>query len=385
MGAPTYQTDEAIYGICDGAFTDDVSGKLTKKVASEFPYDIWTDARDADSPDELDWQWEFFAQTVQSRSRFIIVAGDDMAGRSRVPPGPAAFLGRLAAYVDGQLDLMDDLEPGAVFYRGRLMDDPMALERECTILQPPPSERAAANRMSPAGIPMFYASADPQTAIAELAGHGPQPYALVGAFRSTTRLRRRRSTSPVHRRSRATSMRQCTQNLAGAVPQVVRLRDHTASDSRRTPAHRVHTHPGPHGVPPVDAREPDRRHRSAKRERREDVRAVLRQRIVRRRGPGPTGSTRVVSHYPRSRSSTNLHAGQGRCSRLSGETPLRRRAVLLERHGLGQRVRLPVERLEHEVWHRSECFLQRVLQQRRHLGSIEIEQLGPSARLVPGK
>ena len=191
MGAPTYQTDEAIYGICDGAFTDDVSGKLTKKVADEFPYDIWTDARDADSPDELDWQWEFFAQTVQSRSRFIIVAGDDMAGRSRVPPGPAAFLGRLAAYVDGQLDLMDDLEPGAVFYRGRLMDDPMALERECTILQPPPSERAAANRMSPAGIPMFYASADPQTAIAELAGHGPQPYALVGAFRSTTRLRLR--------------------------------------------------------------------------------------------------------------------------------------------------------------------------------------------------
>lgn len=36
---------------------------------------------------------------------------------------------------------------------------------------------------------MFYASADPQTAIAEIAGHGPQPYALVGAFRSTARLR----------------------------------------------------------------------------------------------------------------------------------------------------------------------------------------------------
>ena len=190
MGAPTYRTDEAIYHICDGAFTGDVSGELTEKVADEFPYDIvWTDARDADSLDALYWEWEDFEQTVQSRSRFIIVAGGDIADHSRVPQEPAAFLGRLAAYVDGQLDLIDNLEPGAVFYRGRLMDSPTALEHKCTTLQPPPPERAAANRMSPAGIPMFYAAADPQTAIAEIAGHGPQPYALVGEFHSTTRLR----------------------------------------------------------------------------------------------------------------------------------------------------------------------------------------------------
>ncbi len=190
MGAPTYRTDEAIYDICEGAFTDDVSGELVEKVTDEFPYDIiWTDARDADSLDALDWEWESFAKTVQSRSRFIIVAGGDMADRSRVPREPAAFLGRLAAYVDGQLGLIEDLEPGAVFYRGRLMDDPMALERECTVLQPPPPEKAAANRMSPAGIPMFYASDDLQTAIAEIAGHSWQPYALVGAFHSTRRLR----------------------------------------------------------------------------------------------------------------------------------------------------------------------------------------------------
>ena len=107
---------------------------------------------------------------------------------SRGVQGTAAFLGRLAAYIDGQLDLIDELEPGAVFYRGRLMDYPTSLE----VVHGPAASAAgegAANRMSPAGIPMFYASADPQTAIAEIAGHGPQPYALVGAFRSTTRLR----------------------------------------------------------------------------------------------------------------------------------------------------------------------------------------------------
>jgi hypothetical protein len=94
MGAPTYRTDEAIYHICDGAFTDDVSGELTEKVADEFPYDIvWTDARDADSLDALYWEWEDFDQTVQSRSRFIIVAGGDIAGHSRVPRVRVRFVG----------------------------------------------------------------------------------------------------------------------------------------------------------------------------------------------------------------------------------------------------------------------------------------------------
>jgi hypothetical protein len=190
MGANTYQTHEVIEDICAGAFTDDVSGELIEKVVGEFPADItWTDTRGAGSPDAFDWAWEDFAETVQSRSRFIFVAGADLADHGRAPAGPAAFLGRLAAYVDGQLGLVDDPEQGAMFYRGRLMDAPWALKRECAVLQPAPPEKAAANRMSPAGIPMFYASADAQTAIAEIAGHSPQPYALMGAFRSTRRLR----------------------------------------------------------------------------------------------------------------------------------------------------------------------------------------------------
>jgi HEPN/RES N-terminal domain 1/RES domain len=190
MGANTYQSDEILNDICGHAFTDDTCNQLAEMVIDEFACDnIWTDARDANSLDALDWAWEDFAGTVQSRSRFIIVADPETADRSRVPRGPAAFLAGLAGYVDGQLGLIDDLEPGAVFYRGRLMNHPTALTRKCSALQPPPAEMATANRMSPAGIPMFYASADPQTAIAELGGHGPQPYALVGTFRSTTSVR----------------------------------------------------------------------------------------------------------------------------------------------------------------------------------------------------
>lgn len=188
IGADTYQTWEIIQGICDEAFTDDVSSELMDTIVGEFPDIVWTDIRGEGSSDALDWAWEDFSETVQSRTRFIFAADGDLAGRGRAPDGPAAFLGRLAAYVDGQLALTSVVEPGEVFYRGRLMENSRALDHRCEILQSAPADRAAANRMSPAGIPMFYASADPQTAIAEMAGHGPQPYALVGAFRSTKRL-----------------------------------------------------------------------------------------------------------------------------------------------------------------------------------------------------
>jgi hypothetical protein len=39
--------------------------------------------------------------------------------------------------------------------------------------------------MSPAGVSLFYASEDEQTAIHEIAGHGVKPHAVVGRFRNT--------------------------------------------------------------------------------------------------------------------------------------------------------------------------------------------------------
>lgn len=190
MGAEIYEIYDVVNEICSGAFTEDVFDELVEMVVAAFGFDVtWTDARGAYSLDSLDWQWETFVETVQSKSRFVFVADDGAEERSSAPRQMAAFLNQLATYVDGKLNLIDHLAPGTVLYRGRLMDSPRALQRKCKELQPAPPAKATANRMSPAGIPMFYASADPQTAIAEIAGHGPQPYAMIGAFRSTRQLR----------------------------------------------------------------------------------------------------------------------------------------------------------------------------------------------------
>jgi hypothetical protein len=200
VGAPTYDIPEVIGDVCDGAFDDEFSDAITDAVVAAIGWDkTWTDAG-AYSLDSLDWQWESYVETVKSSSRFVVTSGDSdrdnilltpknlaaRDGRGATPPSQlASFLSSLLHYVDGSLNLVEGIEPGTTFYRGRLMPRPDSLSHSVEDLRPAPPDKATANRMSPAGIPMFYGSADPQTAIAEIAGHGPEPYALVGAFRTT--------------------------------------------------------------------------------------------------------------------------------------------------------------------------------------------------------
>ena len=155
--------------------------------------------------DALDNQWETFSYLVRTTARFVI--GDhevDEASNLRsftLEPSPTrqrrgaphrqlrSFLEQLRHCVDGKMDLLDESPIGTKFHRGRLMNEPDGLTPSVKDLGPAPPDRASANRMSPAGIPMFYASADPQTAIAEIAGHGPEPYAMTGTFRNTRPLK----------------------------------------------------------------------------------------------------------------------------------------------------------------------------------------------------
>jgi hypothetical protein len=53
-----------------------------------------------------------------------------------------------------------------------------------TLGSPPPT-KASANRMSPAGISMFYGSDDIPTVVAEIGSHTTKRFAVVGAFETT--------------------------------------------------------------------------------------------------------------------------------------------------------------------------------------------------------
>lgn len=211
IGANTYDIDDVVYEVCSGAFSDDTSDELVQAVISAIGWDTtWTDTGLL-SLDLLGHHWGTFSKIIKTTTRFMIRPGEDYdAGlisvrlgsstrrerssttrerRSSPPHQLGSFLEYLLHYVDGEMNLLDDLPAGTEFYRGRLMDRPDKVKPTVQSLRPAPPDKASANRMSPAGISMFYASADPQTAIAEIASHGPEPYALIGTFRSTRPLK----------------------------------------------------------------------------------------------------------------------------------------------------------------------------------------------------
>src|SRR5712692_1043203 len=65
-----------------------------------------------------------------------------------------------------EVELVRELPAGTRFFRGRVGPKTKPY-RSARKLGPPPQGRTIANRMSPAGIPMFYGALDEFTAIAE--------------------------------------------------------------------------------------------------------------------------------------------------------------------------------------------------------------------------
>jgi hypothetical protein len=89
-----------------------------------------------------------------------------------------------------QVDIIRDLPPPTKFFRGRVgpVSRPYRTARR---LGPPPPHKAAANRMSPAGIPMFYGALDESTAVAETI-HGrlkKGEIVCVGSFLTVSEVR----------------------------------------------------------------------------------------------------------------------------------------------------------------------------------------------------
>ena len=79
----------------------------------------------------------------------------------------------------------------APLFRARMAisHDEAASWHHAADLGPPPPERAAANRMSPAGISIFYGATDRATAVAEAGAHAAFRYVTTAEFTPTRQLR----------------------------------------------------------------------------------------------------------------------------------------------------------------------------------------------------
>jgi len=188
--AGTTDTESAVGELAEVAFSSDVLDEVAAAICSaisDLEVGTWGASMDHEG---LRLLWEEFATTVKHTSRFVMPATEVTRGTISPADRVLRFLGTLEVYASDESGLIDILERGSSIYRARTISalpstyssDPSRFPYSARGLGPAPKMAASANRMSPAGIPMFYGATSSNTAVAEIAAHSPADYAVVGKF-----------------------------------------------------------------------------------------------------------------------------------------------------------------------------------------------------------
>lgn len=119
---------------------------------------------------ELSFTWERFSHQVKYETRYVFFR----VLSSKSPNEPQNFFKNYHEILDyigaisNELSLIQKIKKGTIFYRGRASSY-MKKYDSVEDLGPPPNDKAIySNRMSCAGIPLFYGALDRDTALAEI-------------------------------------------------------------------------------------------------------------------------------------------------------------------------------------------------------------------------
>lgn len=141
--------------------------------------------------------WKRFAQQVKHRSRYFFLSRNDDQTEETFDPDVLSSADTLAAIgrAINEVGLVRCFPASTKWYRARThnLDDEPVEPVGAAGLGPVPEDRAPANRMSPAGIPMFYGAREADTAISEVIAvpqNSAHPLVTIGTFVTarTTRL-----------------------------------------------------------------------------------------------------------------------------------------------------------------------------------------------------
>jgi len=154
--------------------------------------DGWVDREfyRGDKSQLLEWGWDWFKQVVKHETRYVFLAPNEDDEVTEVPPSRMlAAIGATVLDELADLNLIKEVSVDTDLFRIRIGDE---LYHTAAEIGTPPAEFAnQSNRMSPAGIPMFYGAFDIATARAETLDpnlHSDQTLS-IGTFRSTRNLR----------------------------------------------------------------------------------------------------------------------------------------------------------------------------------------------------
>jgi hypothetical protein len=137
----------------------------------------------------LRFDWKEFTDTIKYRTRYVFLAEPAIAtgnGSEEGQPPPAMhMLARVAELLE-RYGCIRPMVAGERWYRARVHRPDVNCSNAAALATVPDDLATIPNRMSPAGIPMFYGAADVVTALAEVWTPGTRGrVATSGVFRTT--------------------------------------------------------------------------------------------------------------------------------------------------------------------------------------------------------
>jgi hypothetical protein len=130
----------------------------------------------------LNESWDQFCDAVKYRTRYVIWLQDNQDDLEADHTGevPAARILDEVGRLIERLNLIQPLPAGSRLWRAQTHSDP-TIDHTAARLGTSPVERAKqANRMNPAGIPMFYGADDSRTAVREVAFRTDDTHVTLG-------------------------------------------------------------------------------------------------------------------------------------------------------------------------------------------------------------
>ena len=142
--------------------------RLRKNIVSLMPGHSWCEKNPFGLNDNnrVKISWEIFCDVVKHRNRYFFENYNYEFEYDSYSPGQ--ILRKLFEYAE--LYCLFKLVPtGQTMFRARFQDCETAFTTACELGPPPRDKATQSNRMSPAGVPMFYACDDAETALRETA------------------------------------------------------------------------------------------------------------------------------------------------------------------------------------------------------------------------
>lgn len=154
--------------------------KIMDVIYKTFGDQLWVERGSyvVESADDLAYSWERFVDVVKHESRYLFT----LETRSEIDPDlltPAEMLDRIGDIVN-ESDLFAEVKAGTHLFRGRSHYADKELSSVVDLGTPPQDNAIHSNRMSPAGIPMFYGALDEETVVAEVGD--PSKMVTVATF-----------------------------------------------------------------------------------------------------------------------------------------------------------------------------------------------------------